>query len=428
MKKFVVRHKYILLILLLALILRLIGIKHGFPYIFHPDEPALVRTALGMRFKINPEHFDWPHLFTYLNFFVYGVFAKGRDILTAVGLRPFFSNLFPLMWNEHLIFYLISRIFAATVGALTVIPVYLVGKKLFNEKTGLFAALGMAMIPFHVKHSHYALIDVPATFFVAWVIYFSALILFNKNLRNYLLAGLFVGFAASTKYNGALSAITVPLAHVFRVFSLKERFLDFRGIRNLALSGIAALAGFLIGTPFALLDYKRFSITDSAVGAYWQFENVGSVGFSDRLYNFYDQMVTWYLLPSNLGFTLLIGFWIVLVIAVVQIIRRKATKQSLNLWLVLIPALALLLYVSGFSRLKTHYFIFIYPFVALPAGYFAYLLYEWLKKYKKWLAVLVLALYFLPPLIHSGQKIAELTAPVEITEKTEIWGGDLGED
>ena len=49
--------KPLLLILLLGLFLRLYGISYGFPFIYSVDEPALVRTATGIRFESNPKHF-----------------------------------------------------------------------------------------------------------------------------------------------------------------------------------------------------------------------------------------------------------------------------------------------------------------------------------------------------------------------------------
>jgi len=92
-------------ILLFALIIRLVGIDHGFPYIYHPDEPAVVRSALGIRFDPNPHHFDWPHLYFYINYFIYMVFAKLRDLVTNAGLNPQVSQLVPLFYNDNLVFY-----------------------------------------------------------------------------------------------------------------------------------------------------------------------------------------------------------------------------------------------------------------------------------------------------------------------------------
>ena len=62
LKKTFSQNKYLFLILLLGLVLRVLGLRHGFPFIFHPDEPTVVRSALGVRFFPNPGHFDWPHL------------------------------------------------------------------------------------------------------------------------------------------------------------------------------------------------------------------------------------------------------------------------------------------------------------------------------------------------------------------------------
>jgi 4-amino-4-deoxy-L-arabinose transferase-like glycosyltransferase len=417
-------NKYFWLILLLAFALRLVGIRHGLPHIFHVDEPALVRAALGMRFEINPGHFDWPHLFTYANFFVYGIFAKFRDLMDLAGLRPLLSGVFPLMWNDQVVFYLVSRIFAAILGALTVIPVYLAGKKLFNENIALFGALAMTVIPFHVRHSHYSLIDVPMTFFVAWALYFSVMIMFNKNFKYYLLAGLFVGLAASTKYNGGLVAITVVLAHFIRVFRTKEHVFGIKAVRNLLLSGVLAITGFVAGTPFALLDFKTFSRTDTPAGAFWQFTNVGSVDFLGRIENFMEVLFTASKFPSHMGYSLLIGAGIVVGVAVTDVIRRKATEVSLNVWILIISALFLILYISGFQKTRAHYFMPSYPFIALLAGYFAYGLFKWFDKTKRWMAIVAMIVFFGLPFIYSVGEIIDLNRPRVIDENTRIYGGE----
>src|SRR3989344_8309710 len=115
----------IVAVLLFALAVRLVGINHGFPFIFHVDEPAVVRSALGLRFDPNPGHFDWPHLYFYLNYFLYFLFIKFRAFLQILNLRAAVEDIFPLLWRDPLIFYVISRSLSAIMGAFTVIPVYL---------------------------------------------------------------------------------------------------------------------------------------------------------------------------------------------------------------------------------------------------------------------------------------------------------------
>ncbi len=63
-------NKPLVLIILLAFFVRVIGIWHSFPDIVHPDEPTIVRSALGVRFFPNPKHFDWPHLYIYANYHI----------------------------------------------------------------------------------------------------------------------------------------------------------------------------------------------------------------------------------------------------------------------------------------------------------------------------------------------------------------------
>src|SRR3989338_1358478 len=109
-------NKYLLLILLLGLSLRLYGINHGFPFIYHVDEPALQRSSYNIRFNLNPGHFDWPHFHFYLNFTLYFMLYIFRGFLQTVGLKEDVIKIFPIIWKDPLVFFLISRLFDAFLG------------------------------------------------------------------------------------------------------------------------------------------------------------------------------------------------------------------------------------------------------------------------------------------------------------------------
>ncbi len=389
------QNKLIVSIIFLALFLRLFGITHGFPYIFHPDEPTIVRSALGVRFFPNPKHFDWPHLYIYLNYFVYMSFAAFREGLEIISLKSFASAIFPIIWDDTLVFYLITRIFTATLGALTALPVYLAGKKLFNERIALLGALSMTLLPFSVHHSHYSLTDAPMTFLVAWVLYFSACILTDFSLKNFIKAGFFVGLAASTKYNGGLSALLVAVA--FFVYFLGKNPPFPQIIKNSykpITSAIFALIGFLLGTPFALLDYKTFSRTDGPKGAYWQFTNVGSRSFSSQVSQFFSAFLDKF--PSDWSFVFVILFVFGLVLFIHKILSKKISIFQIQaLTLLYPPALAFLFYVSGFSKNRSHYYMMAYPLIALSIGWVAA---EITKSLSKKAYLFVLTLIFIVPL------------------------------
>lgn len=352
------------LIFVLALSLRLIGIKHGFPFIFHADEPTIVRSALGVRFNPNPEHFDWPHLYIYLNFFVYMGFSAFRKVLVDTGLNQFVSQ---FLWNDELIFYLITRIVSAFFGAATVIPIFLAAKNLFNSKVGLFAALGYALLPFQILHSHYTMPDTPMVFFLAVALYFATKIFTNGALRDYLLAGLFIGFSASTKYNGGLACVMVPVFHLSGALAKKENPVNLKSLYKLVVSGLAALLGFLIGTPYALFDYSTFSRTDGPKGAFWQFTNVGSVSFAEHISQFINDITV--KIADDVGYTVMAMFFMALAFCVVRCVTKKLNQESLGLMSVIGLGLFLLWYVSGFEKTRSHYYMITYPFLVIGFGF-----------------------------------------------------------
>ena len=335
-------------IVLVALGFRLAFITHGFPFIYHPDEPFIVREALNIRFSINPGHFDWPHLFVYLNYFLYMGFALVRTLVESWGWKASLSSSLPILWNDSLIFYLLTRIFVAVLGAFTVIPVYLAGKELFSPRVGLLAALVFALIPFHIKRSHYGIVDVPMVFFLSWGLYFTVLVMKYEDTINYILAGLLIGLAGSTKYNGIFMVLVLGLAYLFRPFYQKRaQFIEYRGFYNLFLAFVFLVCGFLIGTPFAVLDLQTFLRDDSPVGAVWQFRNVGKVSLEAQAQKFYESVTD--KLQDDFGYTFLISYILMIFYAIYGIIRRKYFEFGAAIWFIIIPSLFAIFYVSGFS-------------------------------------------------------------------------------
>ena len=395
----------IVLVIIIALIIRLIGLDHGFPYIYHPDEPTIIRSALGIRFNPNPHHFDWPHLYIYLNYFIYMVFAKFRDIIIAVGLKSLLIQIAPLMYNDNLIFYLLSRALSAVLGALTVIPIYLWTKNLADKKTALFATALLALTPLHVRNSHYALIDVPMLFFLCWALYFST--------RSAVLSGLFLGFSASTKYNGILGGLFIG-ANLLpnKSKKLKQKVLDIIKL------GIFTILGFVIGTPFAVLDFKTFTRTEGPQGALWQFTNVGKVGLSDQLGQFFDALLV--KLPENLGYTAFIVFTVGTIFLIYNLVKKQHRQINRGVLLATLVFYILTFYVSGLEKNRSHYYLITYPFFLLTAGWTLGLLVDKFKSLP--IKIVALSVILVPSLVMSIQNIRDL----QIKSTSTIYGGDIG--
>jgi len=352
------------LIVIFGFVIRLIGFKHGFPFIFHIDEPALVRSALELRFFPNPGHFDWPHLHYYLNFGIYQLFIWARAVVQNVGLKEFFMGLFPVLWRDPLIFYYLSRALNAFLGALTIIPVFLIGKILFNSKVGTLSALAFCLIPYHVHASHFALIDVPMIFWGAWSLYFSTKVYKSGLLRDYVLAGFFVGLSASTKYNGVFFCIFVVFAHILLCLEKEEyKLFSFDTVVKLFSAGLFSIFGFLLGTPYSVLDYETFIDAENPTGAFWQFRSFGEISFWAHVRQFFE--VLSFKFDQDFGFS----FIYIYTIFSFTFFFFKRFRKNAALWFLIVPSLFLVYYMTGSERMRTHYYMFLYIFISLIVGF-----------------------------------------------------------
>lgn len=272
-----VRHLPILAIALLALALRLSHAGWGLPALLHPDEhryygPATIMAARG---DLNPHYFQNPSLMIYLTYLLLVLLApQSRAFLTMDQL----FNLGILNPRGDFLDLVVLRGAVAVVGVLTVIATYLAGRELLSRRAALFGAGLLAVSFLHVRNSHYATNDVLATGLLAISFLFSARIYTRGRLSDYLLAGLFGGLGTSAKYNVGLFAAAILVAHLARVPGHRQTgsphqngYLEGtsgskpgetagwrRHLLLLAAAGMS-LGGFLLGTPYALLDFPAFA-------------------------------------------------------------------------------------------------------------------------------------------------------------------------
>jgi len=116
----------------------------------------------------------------------------------------------------------------------------------------LLAAAYLALAFLHVRDSHYAVNDVPATLLSTLALYFSLRVLQRGAMRDYLLAGACVGLSAATKYTGLLAGASLLLAH----FLAGGRQLAHRRL----LAGLVAIGvAFLAAMPYTFLDWPTFA-------------------------------------------------------------------------------------------------------------------------------------------------------------------------
>jgi 4-amino-4-deoxy-L-arabinose transferase-like glycosyltransferase len=246
-------------VFLLALGLRLWGLTWGLPWVFHPDEVNYVGPAQRMLRSgdPNPRYFENPSLLTYV---------LAGELLTARALGALGVPTPPEATNAE---YLLARLNSAILGSASVVLVFAIGARLFNRWVGVVAALLLSVSFLHVRDSHYGVNDVPGTALLLVSLYGSARLLRQPTLRWYLLAGFGGGLATSAKYNMGFFLLPLVVAHLLGAGERLEwhrqpacaprasgRHRD--GSIALALAAVASVVGFLLGTPYTLLDFERF--------------------------------------------------------------------------------------------------------------------------------------------------------------------------
>ncbi len=247
-------------VLLLAIILRLWGMGFGLPLKVHPDEVLITdNAALAVSSgQLKPSFYHWPSFIIYLLFFEYlltyfvgniiGVFSSAADLFIAYKTNPTF-------------YFWLGRITTTLfcIGGMSCI--YLIGKRISGRNAGIAAAVLMGFDAIFVEHSRYITPDIPAVALMIYAWYCLLDYIESGNVRILYSAAFVGGVAMSTKYNAALMLVPILIAAASRVQhwpsgDIPSAFKRYG--KYLILCVFFFIIGFLIFTPYSILDAKEF--------------------------------------------------------------------------------------------------------------------------------------------------------------------------
>jgi hypothetical protein len=251
----------LLVICLLAIVLRVIGLRYGLPAVYNPDETPILNRALALSNDLKPQNFVYPSLYFYLLFVWEGLFfVAGRAAGVFDSLAAFQREFF-VDPSRH---FLAGRVFSVICGTLTVVAVYVLGRRLYDRATGLVGAAAMAVSPIAVRDAHYVKLDIPTTMFVTFAHAALARLVVDEraaaNRRAWLIAGVLCGLAVSTQYY----AIFLGFTMIGVAAADLRRSGSWRQSGRLFLWSVAgAVIGFFAGTPFLPFELQQ-AIADIA--------------------------------------------------------------------------------------------------------------------------------------------------------------------
>lgn len=342
------------LILLVAFALRFWGISFGLPHTeARPDERAIIdvtRSFLSGNFT--PYFFDYPWLYMWVLSVLYFLYSLwGIATGTFQSVAEFVAS-WPTAWMP---FFLINRSLAAVLGSLTVIPVFWIGRRLWNDATGLVAAFFFALTFLHVRDSHFGTTDTMMTLFI--VLSIGCLVEADISGRrfHFALAGLMAGLAGATKYTALVLPISMVMSQAIHAIEAPRGRLKAFVDERMLVYGSAFLAAFAIGVPFVVFDFARFRLSMEQL---WEsmMTGVGSIAPDVNGWAHHFN----YSLRYGLGWPLLLAGILGMIVLLVRTPRRALVLFSFPLVYFLIA--------GSIRNLFFRYAIPIVPFVALSAA------------------------------------------------------------
>jgi dolichyl-phosphate-mannose-protein mannosyltransferase len=368
------------------------------PWIF-----VIILTALSLAIrlfqigKINSLIFDEVYFVAFAKNYLTGtsffdIHPPLGKLIIALGIKIFHDT--PFGW----------RIMSALFGTALIPLIYLTGKELANKTVGFFAALIVALDGMILVYSRLGLMDIfLATFLVASFFFF---LKFSKNQKvlNLFLSGVFLGLAASVKYNGFSLLLLLLVIGIVNKVPLKRYLYDY--FLMLLVVPLAIYLGFFLfnwhGPDFFHQVYQ------------WHWQSLNYNFHLDATHPYGSKWWSWFLLyrpiwlyfqsENNLyigvdGLGNPLGWWSSLVI-VPLMIYAAVKKEKTNI--ILLAAFLIFLIPWAFVKRV----IFIYH--AIPSFLFlSFATAWWLERISKnsygrlvtvlfFVILLILFIYFLP--------------------------------
>ncbi|HUR35195.1 MAG TPA: glycosyltransferase family 39 protein [Vicinamibacterales bacterium] len=245
------------LIVGVAAVVRVWGLAFGLPHTqARPDETHIIEAARTILSGKLPRFYDYPWLYIFsLSLLYLGYFAWGVVTGAFHSVAEMVAS-WPTYWAP---FFLLSRLMAAAYGTLTVLVVFRIGRRLWDDTAGLLAALFLALAFIHARDSHFGTTDTALSFFIVCSVGLLIDAHRTRRPRRFALAGVVGGLGAATKYNAVLLIAPIVASYVLHVGLAADRVKAARDPRLFAY-GLPFLAAFGVGIPFIVLDYPNFAL------------------------------------------------------------------------------------------------------------------------------------------------------------------------
>ena len=248
------RYSALAIILLVALAWRLHNIGFGLPSLYDPDEPIFMIKALELLTNgtLNPKWFGHPGSTTIYLLALIDAAVVGSGI--AFGAYANVEEFAKAAFADPGLLFIPARTAMALLGVLAVWMTYLVGRRTHGTAVALIAAAFLAFNSVHIAWSQVVRTDIHASVFMLASLLFAIRIGQRGRIADYILAGLFTGFAVATKWPAVTIFICVLGAAASR--GIESRSELRRDLLGVIVAGMAVFVGIFVASPFIFLDWQ----------------------------------------------------------------------------------------------------------------------------------------------------------------------------
>lgn len=208
--------KILFSLVILSLLLKLAGINHQLP---PQDGDTCIYMSLAKTvFTDRP-------FYSATNSYIHK-FDNTPPIHPDGNYAPLFPILLALFYKIFGFGLYYSAYLASLLAALCVVPAYLIGRRLFNEESGLMAGLFVALEPTLNRAAIMGLSEPLYVLSVLFSLYFAIMTFSKKGCVSLVLSGLFTGLAYLTRSQGLTLFLVLCIAYFFKEARLRKKITD----------------------------------------------------------------------------------------------------------------------------------------------------------------------------------------------------------
>ena len=208
----------LLLVLALGAGLRFVGLDWDEGQHLHPDERFLTMVenslwwpssmAEYLESSINPLNpYNTPH-----GTYVYGLFP--------LVLAKFLGGLTGLTGYHGV--YLVGRVMAGAMDLISVLIVFLIGRRLYDDRVGLAGAFLLAVSALNIQQSHFFTVDTTMAMFLTLALYFAVRVAQGEGWGSVVGLGVAFGLAISAKISALTFGLVIAAAFLVRMSGVAQ--------------------------------------------------------------------------------------------------------------------------------------------------------------------------------------------------------------